>query len=81
MIAALLADPDRHWSKQSLADAAGVHRKGGVDGHVLALRQLGLLKKRRDGSWDLIADHELIEPLAGLLDALENVPDRRLRRP
>jgi hypothetical protein len=80
LLAALLAEPERRWSKQALADAAGVHRKGGVDGHVLALRQLGLLKRRRGGSWAFVVDHELVDPLARLLEAIDRLPDRRLNR-
>jgi hypothetical protein len=79
VIAALLAEPERRWSKQALADAAGVHRKGGVNGHVVALSQLGLLR-RRGNQWAFVADHELADPLALLLETLERLPDRRLRR-
>jgi hypothetical protein len=81
LLAAVLAEPERRWSKQALADAAGVHRKGGVDGHVLALRQLGLLRRRQGGRWVLVADSELVEPLQRLLEALQRLPDRTLDRP
>ncbi|MGH3070800.1 MAG: hypothetical protein ACRDNB_00855 [Gaiellaceae bacterium] len=81
LLSALIAEPDRRWSKQALADAAGVHRKGGVDGHVLALRQLGLLRRRRGGRWAFVGDSELVEPLRRLLEVLERLPDRKLERP
>lgn len=80
LLRALLDEPDRQWSKQALAEAAGVHPKGGVDGHVLALRQLGLLRAHRGRRWMVVMDSELLEPLVRLLDALERVPDRPLDR-
>jgi hypothetical protein len=80
LLRALLDQPDRQWSKQALAIAAGVHPKGGVDGHVHALRQLGLLRPRRGGRWAFVPDSALVEPLRRLLDALDGVPDRPLDR-
>ena len=79
VLKALIADHDRHWTKRALADAARVSRHGGVDEHVAALRQLGLLTA--DGArWRLVANHPLIDPIGHLLAELDNVPAAELDR-
>jgi len=76
---ALLAEPERLWTKTALASSAGVDRHGGVDDHVAALHQLGLLSL--DGArWRLRRAHPLVEPIDLLLQVLEGVPESELDR-
>lgn len=77
LLRALLAEPDRQWTQQALADKIGVHRKGGVTGHVRALEQIGLLTKE-EMRWQLVPGSPLLQPLEQLLDAVELVPDKPL---
>jgi hypothetical protein len=54
--------------------------KGAVDEHLLALRQLKLVRLNR-GRYRLVVDSEFVRPIVSLLALLEQVPDRELRRP
>ena len=79
LLNALMADRARLWTKRALADAAHVGRHGGVDEHVAALRQLGLIDAD-DGRWRLVESHPLVNPIERLLAALESVPESDLER-
>lgn len=77
LLRALLAEPDRQWTQQALAEKVGLHRKGGVTGHVRALEQIGLITKE-ETRWQLVPGSPLLQPLEQLLDAVELVPDKPL---
>jgi hypothetical protein len=79
LLRALLAEPSRAWTKSDLARAARVGVYGGVDKHVAALVQLGLLHHVH-GVWRLSAEHELVKPLRALLEILDRVPQSTVER-
>jgi hypothetical protein len=80
LLTALLEDPHHAWTKADLARRAGVHTKGGVDEHLSALAQLGLVARRRDRRWIANIDHPLVGPLVPVLRILNAFPDEELRR-
>lgn len=72
---ALVAEPNRAWTKADLARAAGVSVHGGIDEHVAGFARVGLLV--RDGaSWRLAQPRGPVAgALEGLLDAIRPLPD------
>jgi hypothetical protein len=76
----LLRDPSRAWTQTELAREADLTLKGSVDEHLLALRQLKLIRVR-GGRFRLDPGNPLLAPIRDLLRALEDVPDVKLRRP
>jgi hypothetical protein len=78
--ALLAAAPGRRWTEAELARAAGLHAKGSVDVHLLALVQLGVLV-RSGGDYELVPRHPLVRPLRLVVEALAAVEDRALERP
>jgi hypothetical protein len=80
LLEVLLRDPTRAWTQAELAREAGLTLKGSVDEHLLALRQLKLIRMR-GGQFRLDTGNALVGPIRDLLNALENVPDVTLRRP
>jgi hypothetical protein len=80
LLHAVVRQPARRWTKSALAREADAHAKGGLDEHLLALVQLGVLV-RADASYELSPESDLVGPLSSLLDALEAIPDDDLARP
>jgi hypothetical protein len=70
----------RAWTQAELAREAGLTLKGSIDEHLLALRQLKLIRMR-GGRLRLDTSNALVVPIRDLLNALEDVPDVTLRRP
>jgi hypothetical protein len=80
LLEVLLRDPSRAWTQAELAREAELTLKGSVDEHLLALRQLKLIRIR-GGRFRVDTSNVLVVPIRDLLNALENVPDATLRRP
>jgi hypothetical protein len=80
LLAVLLAEPTRTWTQVELARAADLTTKGAVDEHLLAMRQLRLVRRYGHG-YRVVAESEFVEPILSLLALLDGVPDRELRRP
>lgn len=74
---ALLRDgqPESGWTKTELAQVSGVGGKGGIDEQVEGFLRLGFLKADGD-RFRVVEPHpELLTAIAGLLAALDDVPD------
>lgn len=80
LLATVLADPTGRWTKASLARETEAHEKGGLDEHLLALVQLGVLA-REGRQYELAVENPLVDPLRQVLATLERVPDEALDRP
>lgn len=79
LIAAFLSQPGRRWSKYALAKEVGVATHGGVDDHLAVLRQMGLVRMR-GGRWELVPGSALEVPLRALLAAVDELPNRAVRK-
>jgi len=80
LIHALIAHPSRRWNKGELAREIGAHPKGGVDEHLTALEQIGLVARIGE-QWGLVRTSQLLGPLRRLLGVVERLPDETIKRP
>jgi hypothetical protein len=81
LLETLLRGSQRRWTKRALCQAVGAHEKGGLDEHLVALVQLGVLSASTERGFELSGESELLDPLRDLLGALDRVPDADLERP
>jgi hypothetical protein len=80
LLETLLADRSQSWTEAELARAASLHAKGSVDVHIAALVQIGVLAHQQ-GTYRLVTDHPLVEPLHRLLAVVASLDDAELVRP
>lgn len=80
LLEVLLTTTPQRWTQTELARAAGLHVKGSVDVHIVALLQLGILDESGD-RYFIDRGSPLVPPLRTLVEALAAIDDAKLKRP
>ena len=70
LLAALLSQGDRRWTRTELASACGQHPKARMDLHLGPLTTAGVIDREGD-LYRVVADEALAKALRELLQALE----------
>jgi hypothetical protein len=79
LAAVLRGGPDRAWTEQELAVAAGLTPKNTIRRHIAVLAQAGVLRGA-PGDYHVDFSSALVRALRPMLDELERLPDDPLPR-